>query len=283
MSDLRKRWGASEIASILVPLKQGLLPISPFGKTNKGSVDLRGIPLKEPLLLSDVSFDNLDLSFSNIQKLLSIRCSFVDCSFEGATVSLLNNESGFYRVDFSRAEISKSGSAGAAKFFACNFNGSDLTGGNFKTGSFENCDFSRATIKLVEFGECEISDSIFDGNFKKCFFRGLLSRCDFRAAVFIDCAFYGVELNDCLLSKDMILFKNWMNCFVKICQSVEADALSDVARNSLDKWCAVWQQLKGVVRDEVIDYQNLKEQEGREVADELFAFFKAAAINSSRT
>lgn len=282
MNDLVRRWDTNQKALVLASLKGGLSPLSPFGKTEEGLVDLRGLQLEEPLLLNELSADGLDLSFSRIPKMLCVRSNFVNCSLRKAKVLLLSNGSIFENVDFSHADISKSASGSATKFIDSSFKFSNLTGGGFKQGFFENCDFSNATLNMVEFGECDISDSVFDGVLNKCFFRGSVNRCDFRSVAFIDCAFYGVELNDCLLSKDAILFKNWVEDCVRICRGAKGATMSDEARKSLDKWCGVWQKLEGVMRDEVIDYQSLRQQEGVEVADEIFAFFKSVAVDSAR-
>ena len=105
MNDLVRRWDTNQKALVLASLKGGLSPLSPFGKTEEGLVDLRGLQLEEPLLLNELSADGLDLSFSRIPKMLCVRSNFVNCSLRKAKVLLLSNGSIFENVDFSHAHL----------------------------------------------------------------------------------------------------------------------------------------------------------------------------------
>lgn len=271
------RWRDDQVLKVLSEVSKGQTPMSPFGTTDDGRADLRGLILNEPLVIRGGLVENCDFSYGRLLKLLCIQSRFFNCSFDEAKISLLNNGSDFEAISFRGADLSLSGSAGPAKFSNCLFEGSKLINCNFQSGQFIQCDFSRCAIERVDFGQVEIFDSKFEGSIEKCFFRGAISGSDFCKANFIDCAFYGAELNRCKFSDDVILFKGWNRRSKKICASAEGMFMSPGGRASLERWCRVWEQLNDVMCDEVIDFKSLLRQEEGTVAEELFNFFRLMA------
>lgn len=281
MKELVKRWRPDQIVEVASALKAGKNPQSPFGLTDSGLADLRGLLVKEPLILNGQTISGLDLSFASVSKLLCIQCEVTECTFDYAKMALLSNSTSIANSSFREAGLLTSGSAGSAKFLNCDFRGSNLTGSTFKEGEFDGCDFSKAILGKIEFGVCRIKKSLFSGTLEKCFFRGLLEECDLREATFLDCAFYGAELRNCQLSDHALLFKDWQNTRARICEGIESSQLSNSAKSALKKWCSVWSQLNDVMREELIDREDLANQEGVGIGEELYRYLKTTFSTSA--
>jgi len=140
-------------------LKMGPMPESPFGLTEMGMADYRGVTLAEPVRYLKVG--NVDFSDVQFKKGASIneseldgcrldridmrsvfmRRSFSDCSFVKARLSGARLGGEFVRCDFTGANLSKS-FATDCKFTGCNFAGATLSDVHFISCTFEDCDFS---------------------------------------------------------------------------------------------------------------------------------------------
>jgi len=140
-------------------LKMGPMPESPFGLTEMGMADYRGVTIAEPVRYLKVA--NVDLSDALFKEGASIneseleacrldridmrsvfvRRSFSDCSFVKARLSGARLGGEFVRCDFTGANLSKS-FATDCKFTGCNFAGATLSDVHFISCTFEDCDFS---------------------------------------------------------------------------------------------------------------------------------------------
>jgi uncharacterized protein YjbI with pentapeptide repeats len=153
LKSLQKRWSKSQVNEALSALKSGQTFVSPFGRTEEGLEDFRGLAIKDPVTLNATVFESIDLSQAIFSKILCICCNFSNCSFKGAKIMLLNNGSVFKNIDFSSAALSTSGAIGQAGFVDCRFTSTIFTGGNFQEGIFERCDFTNAKLQNIEFGK----------------------------------------------------------------------------------------------------------------------------------
>lgn len=275
MEHLLTRWNSSQVQAVLADFKSNRVPVSPFGLTADGRIDLRGISLNLPLILNGLVATGVDLSFAKLSKLLLIKSTISDWNFDNSQLTLLNNASKIYRASFNEAKLATSGSVGGAEFVECSFICTDLIGGIFKEGVFQECIFSEASLKKVEFGSTTIRNSKIVGTLSKCFFRGCLRECDLTDAIFLDCAFYGVLFSDCTVSEHVLIVKNWVNFFETVRTKSDLNSLSLNSRKALNKWCGVWLELAYVIEQNLIDYRDIEKSEGVQVAEELFRLFKS--------
>lgn len=272
LENLSNRWASAQVDSLVAELRRGKVPSSPFGSTDGGQIDLRGISVNEPVILSGGSLAGVDFSHARLSKLLCVKATISDCKFDNSEMVFLGNDSKVYRSSFNEARLATSGSTGMTEFNECSFNKTDLTGGMFKQGRFFACKFSEATLDRVEFGESVIEASEVAGSLSKCFFRGPIKQCDLTEATFLDCAFYGALFIDCRVSDHALVIESWPEVFASICGDLDSGALSLKTANALRKACAVWSKLTGVIMQNLIDRRDFEKSYGSQVAGELFAY-----------
>lgn len=271
--ELKKRWALDQKKTAINVFKNGDINSSPYGRTDCGDLDFRGLEIDEPIILNNVSSSvGVDLSHSSISKLLCIKSSFAGWKFDSGELVLLNNASVFDGCSFLGASMRNSGAVSIdSRFIRCDFKRADLTGSMFKQGNFVDCEFGDGKHSGIEFGETAFIGCRLSGSFDKCFFRGVLKHCDLTKAAFIDSAFYGATFEDCALSSNMLLFKQWPAALNKISNG-EFLELSAEARKLLKGLCKVWNDL--VTREELIDLAGLKSIAGDRTGEELFVFFR---------
>lgn len=267
------RWDESGTRALVDAFKLGTRPVSPFGLTEQGREDFRGINVGSPVIVKEASIEGVDLSFSKIKKLLLIDSHFSDSVIDGAEMMLLNNSSSLSELSFVGSAMSMSGSVGAAKFKDCDFTKSNLSNSIFKEGAFERCLFNRASLKGVDFGLASIKDSRFEGPIEECFFRGESARCDFSRSIFIDCAFYGVVFKSCDFSGSAIWIRNWSGAMKLLKSGNYMSRASFQAKELLFEKCKVWETLSNLIRENVVEYRDFVVS-GGDVADEIFGIFK---------
>ncbi|OFQ48106.1 hypothetical protein HMPREF2939_17485 [Achromobacter xylosoxidans] len=137
----------------------GAMPESPFGLTDEGFEDYRGITLAEAVRY--LSIERVDLSDAlfkdgaSINESEATRCKFErmdmrnvfvrrkfdSCSFVGAKLNGARLGGEFIGCDFSRSNLSRS-FATDCKFVDCKFVGANLSGIHFISCVFEGCDFT---------------------------------------------------------------------------------------------------------------------------------------------
>jgi len=169
--EARNRWQTEQLKLVekklndaAKSLKMGPMPESPFGLTELGMADFRGVTLAEPLRylkvsnvdLSDVLFkEGASINESEMERCrldrvdmrnVFVRRSFSDCSFVKAKLSGARMGREFVRCDFTGANLSKS-FATDCKFTGCNFAGATMSDVHFISCTFEGCDFS--DVKLL--------------------------------------------------------------------------------------------------------------------------------------
>lgn len=139
------------------------MPESPFGRTDEGFEDYRGITLAEAVRylsiervdLSDAVFkDGASINESEAKggkfermdmRNVFVRRKFDSCSFVGAKLNGARLGGEFIGCDFSRSNLSKS-FATNCKFVDCKFAGANLSGIYFISCVFDGCDFTGVKI-----------------------------------------------------------------------------------------------------------------------------------------
>lgn len=164
--DARARWQAEQLQlagrrllDAAKSMKMDAMPESPFGLTDEGFEDYRGITLAEAVRY--LSIERVDLSDAvfkdgaSINESEATRCKFErmdmrnvfvrrkfdSCSFVGAKLNGARLGGEFIGCDFSRSNLSRS-FATDCKFVDCKFVGANLSGIHFISCVFEGCDFT---------------------------------------------------------------------------------------------------------------------------------------------
>ncbi|WP_429941603.1 pentapeptide repeat-containing protein [Achromobacter xylosoxidans] len=164
--DARARWQAEQLQlagrrllDAAKSMRMGAMPASPFGLTDEGFEDYRGITLAEAVRylsiervdLSDAVFkDGASINESEAKgckfermdmRNVFVRRKFDSCSFVGAKLNGARLGGEFIGCDFSRSNLSRS-LATDCKFVDCKFAGANLSGIHFISCVFEGCDFT---------------------------------------------------------------------------------------------------------------------------------------------
>lgn len=164
--DARARWQAEQLQlagrhllDAAKSMRMEAMPASPFGLTDEGFEDYRGITLAEAVRylsiervdLSDAVFkDGASINESEAKgckfermdmRNVFVRRKFDSCSFVGAKLNGARLGGEFIGCDFSRSNLSRS-FATDCKFVDCKFVGANLSGIHFISCVFEGCDFT---------------------------------------------------------------------------------------------------------------------------------------------
>ena len=252
----------------------GSFASSPFGATEAGLVDFRGLPVPKPLILRQLKLSGIDLSFASFPKLILIGCDCQSVNLDGASGALLLNASRLAHLSCSGARLADSGSVGGASCAGGSFKGCDLSGAVFKDTRFVECDFSDARLDDVDFGSSTIERSRFFGSIRKCFFRGSVVQCDFKDAKFIDSAFYGAEFVECIFSTETLHVTDLAHLIERMQDIEVAASLSTRGKKSLELWRSIFEELNPSIKHWLIDKRSLVDTDGREVGEELFQYFQ---------
>lgn len=153
----------------------------PFGLTERGKIDFRGFPFREPSKYHHIS--NIDFSYSHslheivdgygmsrggsfsytiiedcvftdVEMPANLSEKFTDCDFSGATFESTIINGVFDRCLFVKSKMKDV--IGEMKFINCNFTKANLAKSSFHTCYFENCIFDDA-----KFSRTNISCSTF--------------------------------------------------------------------------------------------------------------------------
>jgi len=169
------RWRQNQVADLRQALQERECN-SPFGVTDEGLCDFRGISIS--VSLHQVTIEGVDFSeacmesgqFAAVVK----RCRFRKCKFE----SNLGNE-----------------------FIECDFRAGKLANCVFR-GKFVNCDFSSANLINVRGRQVRFEDCIFDG-------------ATFRKASFYDSTFLRCRIMNCKFSSGSLAGSKFEDCKVE--------------------------------------------------------------------
>lgn len=159
------RWHPREVDSWLT---------SPFGHTEAGLQDWRGIPLSKLDALEGLEVCEGDFSSGNLSQLRVSKCAFRGCVFDGSNLqrviirSCKFEECRFRRTDLRFAQIGTSGSS----FDRCIFEKVRVTRAGFHNPVFREMKFWGKDWGNVDFGASGFWDCVFSGAIRGVTFRG---------------------------------------------------------------------------------------------------------------
>jgi uncharacterized protein YjbI with pentapeptide repeats len=139
--------------------------LSPFGRTETGANDYRGVSFANKTITSAEIRDS-DFSAADLRHLRAENCNFVQCNFSGADLTqLMTTSSRFENCRFDRADL---------RLAEIGYHGTE----------FRNCTFDRAKVSRLGCLNPIFTNVCFDGK--------NWSHTDFRASGFWSCSFIGV-------------------------------------------------------------------------------------------
>lgn len=165
------RWEPEQIAAVNKGLaaitgKQNLhkkdrsFPSSPFGKTDAGLDDFRGIVLTEAVQYLTVQ--NLDLSYAIFEPTGGlIYSTFTNCRFDGVKLDGRFITKIFKHCSFQKAILKNA--AFGERFEDCDFTGSNVSYTKGTDVSFIRCQFSDANFRGAHLMYCKFEECLFEG------------------------------------------------------------------------------------------------------------------------
>ena len=195
---LKKRWDVYlALQDVLAATKN--LSVSPFGLTEEGLQDFRGIKLIGER--AQVPLRN-GYMWENISKPLHISLSYADFSGSVWQYFAIEETADFTPVidhvifDESLFELSAYAICGnGATFLSCSFAGCKYKWGEFIGATLKDCRFTQIKKNIrLKFNSCKLlEDCLFSGEIRKAlFWHSSLKNCTFEGTLY-DCSFYGVE------------------------------------------------------------------------------------------
>ncbi|MEK3839088.1 pentapeptide repeat-containing protein [Paenibacillus sp. FSL P2-0136] len=144
--------------------KDRSFPISPYGQTEAGLEDYRGVTLIESIQY--LTLQGIDFSYSRFEDAASLNTStlthccldgvkldnrfvthtFSHCSFRGAKLNRARISKEFHDCDFTGCNFSKA-IANDVSFTRCRFDGANFRGALFLYCRFEECSFEGALFQ----------------------------------------------------------------------------------------------------------------------------------------
>ena len=195
---LKKRWDVYlALQDVLAATKN--LSVSPFGLTEEGLQDFRGIKLIGER--AQVPLRN-GYMWENISKPLHTSLSYADFSGSVWQYFAIEETADFTPVidhvifDESLFELSAYAICGnGATFLSCSFAGCKYKWGEFIGATLKDCRFTQIKKNIrLKFNSCKLlEDCLFSGEIRKAlFWHSSLKNCTFEGTLY-DCSFYGVE------------------------------------------------------------------------------------------
>ena len=195
---LKKRWDVYPTLQDVVAATKNL-SVSPFGLTEEGLQDFRGIkligeraqvPLREGYM------------WENVSKPLHTSLSYADFSGSVWQYFAIEETQDFTPVinhvifDESVFELSAYAICGnGATFLSCSFAGCKYKWGDFIGATLKDCRFTQIKKNVrLKFNRCKsLENCLFSGEIHKAlFWHSSLKNCTFEGTLY-DCSFYGVE------------------------------------------------------------------------------------------
>ena len=195
---LKKRWDAyPALQDVLAATKN--LSVSPFGLTEEGLQDFRGIKLIGER--AQVPLRN-GYMWENISKPLHTSLSYADFTGSVWQYFAIEETADFTPVidhvifDESVFELSVYAICGnGATFLSCSFAGCKYKWGDFIGATLKDCRFTQIKKNVrLKFNRCKsLENCLFSGEiYKALFWYSNLKDCTFEGTLY-DCSFYGVE------------------------------------------------------------------------------------------
>ena len=160
MAPIHERWNEHPCSQLRRLLLNAPSCPSPFGLTDDGLCDFRGIRIEDSLhnlTIERVDFSNAELGHGQFMGTVQA-CKFVEFSCDG------NLGERFSDCDFRKARLSNSVVYG--QFVSCDFSNANLTGVRGRNIRFEDCSFEGANLRKASFYDsmfvrCKIRNSKF--------------------------------------------------------------------------------------------------------------------------
>ncbi len=195
---LKKRWDVyPALQDVLAATKN--LSVSPFGLTEEGLQDFRGIKLIGER--AQVPLRN-GYMWENVSKPLHTSLSYADFSGSVWQYFAIEETEDFIPVidhvifDESVFELSAYAICGnGATFLSCSFAGCKYKWGDFIGATLKDCRFTQIKKNVrLKFNRCKsLENCLFSGEIHKAlFWHSSLKNCTFEGTLY-DCSFYGVE------------------------------------------------------------------------------------------
>lgn len=147
---------------------------SPFGTTEGGLLDLRGLEVPSRTQLRRVVFSPADFSGSNWGRVWLERSSFEDSVFDSSRLlSASDHGNSFSKCRFLRASFrdAKVGYLGS-RYRECVFDRTDFRGAGFIRPEYDSCTFSDCRLDGVDFNGASFEFCSFSGLLTNVWFRG---------------------------------------------------------------------------------------------------------------
>jgi len=290
----KKRWKSNYGLAYIENLKEiisngGKIHLSPFGLINNYN-DLQGIILPDNSKFSNVDFQNIDLSESRIKNAWIEKSQFNNCFFYKANLEYITEHENlfkgcnFIKTSFKKGVIGFKGS----KFENCFFEKVNFNGTGFICAEFNNCIFRDCNLTLIDFNASSFENCNFEGLLKDTWFRGgykfkqdinefgIPKINKMKNVSFLKAQLTLVNFNNnCDLSTVIlpengkyIKITNWKSNLEKIYK--KNNYLSDKDRRELDIFYKVHSVYAATQNDYILNYQDLVEEYGDNVADYIW-------------
>jgi fluoroquinolone resistance protein len=278
-NELQQRWtgSAPQVESLLA----GDRVSSPFGLTDEGLEDFRGIDLPQNVRPVDIHLNRYDFSYLSAKRLIFANSILADCRFDSSQFALGDFESCFRGVTFVRAKLKGSAlGANGTRYIECDFSRTDLTGMTGLGGHFQNCLFDMTKFKNAVVG---------GGSFESCRFAGKIEgvifgsrsgtqilNCDFTKASFTDCTFNDTRFVSCEASDDTLIIRKWASVLTQFKLTVPQVSDPEV-RNASQRLIRVWEQRLDLTPENIVDLADLTKQLGPDIGQAVFRLLQEIA------
>jgi uncharacterized protein YjbI with pentapeptide repeats len=216
---VKRRWTSGQREAVLQSLRMGAQVESPFGLTESGMMDLRGLELfvssesakssiKHEILsgqlqLNRVELENLDFSHAHMPHMRMQNVRINNCRFDGVSLSDLRlwatdvDGSSFVGAKFDYASLRGALDGMGCAFTNTSFAGADLRRAFLSDATFFRCDFSDSKLSGIVISDAKFDGSTFAGLFYDVTFQNSGSDTDmFRDVDFSEAKFRFVDFRN---------------------------------------------------------------------------------------
>lgn len=275
---LKNRWDKDQTGLFIQDIQNGTIKESPFGLTNSGYQDYRGLSIEEPLRPINLRLEKYDFSHSKFNRLIIAESALRKFIFDFSTLIWGDYKSTFCDLSFKQSNMRGSGFGGKMSSYEnCDFSKANMSGCNGSRAVFKECSFEKTSLNNSILGSLRFEKSVFSGDIKKVMLSGNcgggLLQCDFSKARFFDCAIRHMQFQDCTFSESSVIVKNWPN---EIKRTFEP--LSHIQKqypdSGLSTWISVWTDTSKEYTDQLFDLNDLKKNLGKSCGEAVFNVMK---------
>ena len=181
----RNRWSNVSKTNLLDAL---VSKNSPFGETEEGYVDFRGVCIDQSL--HKITISEIDFSFCRVEGGGQFVSHVSNCLFDGGDIDTFLGIH-FINCSFSRANIAEDAMTG--KFESCVFDGANFHKRLASGVHFRECSFIRTDIRKANFYDCI---------FERCkLLNCKLGHGSLGGSSFIDCTIEGLDFSTTVMER----------------------------------------------------------------------------------